>query len=150
VSDDRFSTSVRIAATPDEVFPYLTDPALVTRWMGEWAELDPSPGGTYAVDINGNPVRGRFVEVAPPHRLVFTWGVPGHDTLPSGSTTVEITLRSEGRETVVDLVHRDLPPEEVPRHGHGWSHFLPRLVTAAAGGDPGPDPWAEPAPDAAP
>jgi uncharacterized protein YndB with AHSA1/START domain len=38
---DRFTTSVRIAAAPETVFPYLTDPALMVRWMGEWADLHP-------------------------------------------------------------------------------------------------------------
>jgi uncharacterized protein YndB with AHSA1/START domain len=27
------------------------------------------------------------------------------------------------------------------RHAHGWDHYLERLVIAARGGDPGPDPW---------
>jgi len=33
---------------------------------------------------------------------------------------------------------------EAARAGHGdvWDHYLPRLAVAAAGGDPGPDPWA--------
>ena len=26
-------------------------------------------------------------------------------------------------------------------HGTGWGHFLERLGQAAAGADPGPDPW---------
>jgi hypothetical protein len=26
-------------------------------------------------------------------------------------------------------------------HATGWNHFLPRLSLAAAGTDPGPDPW---------
>lgn len=26
-------------------------------------------------------------------------------------------------------------------HATGWNHFLPRLTLAAAGTDPGPDPW---------
>jgi hypothetical protein len=76
--------------------------------------------------------------------VVFTWGAAGHDTLPPGSTTVEVTLHPDGAETVVEVVHRDLPPEEVPRHGTGWGHFLARLAIAAAGGDPGPDSWSVP------
>jgi hypothetical protein len=30
-------------------------------------------------------------------------------------------------------------------HATGWNHFLPRLTLAAAGTDPGPDPWNQPA-----
>jgi uncharacterized protein YndB with AHSA1/START domain len=142
VTDDVFTTSLRISASPAEVYPYLTDPGLLTRWMGDHAELDPVAGGTYAVDINGVPVRGRFVELDPPQRLVFTWGVAGNDAVPAGSTTVEITLTADGDQTVLELAHRDLPPEEIPRHDAGWGHFLPRLAIAAAGRDPGPDPWA--------
>jgi uncharacterized protein YndB with AHSA1/START domain len=142
VSDDAFVTSVRIEAAPAEVFPYLTDPALMCRWMGEWAELDAVPDGRFAVDINGVPIRGRYTVVEPPHRLAFTWGAAGNESVPPGSTTVEISLRRDGDATVVELVHRGLPPEERPDHGVGWAHFLERLVVAAGGGDPGPDPWA--------
>lgn len=142
VSDDAFTTSVRIGATPDEVFPYLTDPELIVRWMGDWAELRPAPGGVFALDINGVPVRGEYVVIDAPHRLVLTWGIAGHDTMPPGSTTVEIVLRPDAGGTVVELAHRGLPSEEVPQHGMGWSHFLARLAITASGGDPGPDPWA--------
>lgn len=132
---DQFSTEVRIAAAPETVFPYLTDPALMVRWMGEWADLVPAPGGTFAVDIQGNPVRGEFVAVEPPHRLVFTWGMAGSD-VPPGSSTVEITLRPDGDGTVVALVHRDLPPEQVADHGTGWDYYLPRLAAVALIGAP--------------
>lgn len=142
MSGDSYATSVRIQATPAEVFPYLTDGDLLVRWMGDWARLDPQPGGEFTVDINGIPIRGSFVEVDPPHRLVLTWGAAGSEMLPPGSTTVEITLRPDGDHTVLELVHRDLPPEELERHGIGWGHFLDRLVVAGTGGDPGPDPWA--------
>jgi len=40
----------------------------------------------------------------------------------------------------VRFKHSGLPPEEVPAHRDGWNHYLNRLVIAAAGGDPGPDP----------
>jgi uncharacterized protein YndB with AHSA1/START domain len=140
--DDAYTTAVRIDASPAEVFPYLTDADLMVRWMGEWAELQPEAGGSLAIDINGVPIRGEYVVVEPPHRVVFSWGAAGSDALPPGSTTVEIVLRSDGGGTLLELVHRDLPPEELPRHGVGWGHFLERLVMAASGGEPGPDPWA--------
>jgi uncharacterized protein YndB with AHSA1/START domain len=142
VSADEYTTQVRISASPDEVFPYLTDSTLMLRWMGDWADLDPSAGGRFVVDINGVPIRGRYLTVEPPHRVVFSWGAAGNDGLPPESTIVEITLRWDGDETVLELVHRQLPVDELPQHGVGWTHFLERLAVAAAGGDPGPDPWA--------
>jgi uncharacterized protein YndB with AHSA1/START domain len=136
-------TSIRIDARPAEVFPYLVDPALIVRWMGDWAELDPTPGGKLALDINGVPIRGEYVVVDPPHRVVFTWGAAGSDTIAPGSTTVEIQLHTDGHGTRLELAHRDLPPDEQAKHDTGWAHFLARLAVASAGGDPGPDPWAE-------
>jgi uncharacterized protein YndB with AHSA1/START domain len=38
----------RIAASREEVFVYLTDPAKYTRWMGTAAELDPRPAACIA------------------------------------------------------------------------------------------------------
>jgi uncharacterized protein YndB with AHSA1/START domain len=143
VSDDTFSTAVRIDAPPAEVFPYLTDAELVVRWMGEWANLQPVPGGTLAIDINGVPIRGEYLVVEPPNRVVFSWGAAASDVHPPGSTTVEIVLREDGDGTILELVHRDLPPEELAQHGVGWGHFLERLVVAGSGGSPGPDPWAD-------
>jgi uncharacterized protein YndB with AHSA1/START domain len=127
-SDDVLTASVRIAAPPAAVFPYLVDSSLIVQWIGEWADLAPEPGGTFALDINKTPVRGEFVEVDPPRRVVFTWGVPGRDLLPPGSTTVEIVLTPDGGQTLVELFHRDLPAEERPGHLEGWLRMLDRLA----------------------
>jgi len=143
VTDVPYRTSLRIEASPVDVFPYLTDAKLLTRWMGDHAALEPTIDGEYTVDINGYPIRGRFLAVEPPERVVFSWGVAGNDAFPAGSTTVEITLTPDGDGTVLDLVHRDLPAEELPKHDVGWTHFLERLAIAATGRDPGPDPWAD-------
>jgi hypothetical protein len=43
----------------------------------------------------------------------------------------------------VTLVHHDLPAAAREAHERGWEHFMERLRRAAAGDDPGPDPWAE-------
>jgi uncharacterized protein YndB with AHSA1/START domain len=142
MNNTTFTTSVRIEASPDEVFPYLVDADLITRWMGEYAKFDVTVGGVYALDINGHPLRGEFLELDPPQRLVFSWGFAGNEVTPPGSTVVEITLVADGEATVLELSHRDLPEEDGPRAAVGWHHFLPRLVIAAGGGDPGPDPWA--------
>ena len=135
---------VRIAARPETIFGFFTDPVRMLRWKGIEAELDPRPGGTYRVQINAQAIaRGQYVAVEPHRRVVFTWGWEGEgQPVPPGSSTVEVTLTPDGDETVLRLTHRGLPAELRDVHGHGWDHFLSRLATAAAGGDPGPDPMA--------
>lgn len=136
-----YTTSIEIDAPPETVFEYLTTPAGMTAWMGQHAELDPRPGGNFAVDISGHPIRGEFLRVEPPTRVVVSWGLAGSTDLPAGASTVEFTLTAIDDGTRVDLVHSALPDAEVDGHVDGWSHFLPRLRLAAAGSDPGPDSW---------
>jgi uncharacterized protein YndB with AHSA1/START domain len=134
---------LRIAAPPDVVFPYFTDPARMVEWMGVAALLDPRPGGTFRVDANGRDVvLGEFVEVEPPHRVVFTWGFDGTEhLLAAGASRVEVTLQPDGDGTRLTLLHHGLPEPARESHGLGWDHYLGRLAPAAAGSPPGTDPW---------
>ncbi|TMF00647.1 MAG: SRPBCC domain-containing protein, partial [Chloroflexi bacterium] len=50
-----FSTSIDIEAPPEVVFAHLVDAERMVAWMGERADLQPRPGGSFAVDINGVP-----------------------------------------------------------------------------------------------
>jgi uncharacterized protein YndB with AHSA1/START domain len=134
---------VRIAAPTEVVFPYFTDPAKMVDWMGIAALLDPRPGGTFRVEANGRDVvLGEFVEIAPPHRVVFTWGFEGTDPfVASGSTRVEVILQPDGDGTLLTLLHHGLPDAARDAHGDGWTHYLARLAPVAAGHPPRPDPW---------
>jgi uncharacterized protein YndB with AHSA1/START domain len=137
---------IRIEASPETVYEYFVEPELMMRWMGEEAELDPRPGGGLRINVDGAHVAsGKYVELVPHERIVFTWGWEGPDALTApGSTTVEVTLVADHGATVLRLVHRDLPSAElVARHSEGWDHYLERLEIAPTGTDPGPDPWAE-------
>src|SRR5262245_32402014 len=132
-----------IAASPETVWQFLVDPEKAVLWMGETAALDARPGGEYRVGvIPGHTASGEFVEVDPPHRVVFTWGWEGEGSVPPGSSTIEIELAADGDGTLLRFVHRDLPTTaSAESHGHGWDHYLARFVEAASGGDPGRDPW---------
>jgi len=143
------TASVHVDADPELVFDYFTKPEAILRWMGDYAVLDPVPGGQFTLDINGVPVRGRYLAVDRPHRLLISWGHAGSDRLPPGASTLEVILTPRDGGTTVTVVHTGLPAPEARQHRLGWAHFLERLVTAAAGGDPGPDPWAA-APQAPP
>ena len=140
---DPLRHEVRIAAPPEVVFAYFTDPIRIVRWMGVSALLDPRPGGTFRVEVNGRDVvLGEYVEITPPHRVVFTWGFDGSEPfVAAGSTRVEVTLEPDADGTLLTLRHHDLAPPARPPHAEGWAHYLARLARAAAGDAPGRDPW---------
>jgi len=93
------------------------------------------------VDIAGYPARGMFLEVDRPRRVTVSWGFAGNDSLPPGSSTVSFDLTPIGAGTRVEVVHTDLPEEDVPGHVEGWSHFLPRLARATTGERLPTDTW---------
>jgi uncharacterized protein YndB with AHSA1/START domain len=139
--------TTRVEASPEAIFGFFTEADKMIQWMGREAQLDPQPGGLFHCDVNGRSVAsGTFLEVEPPHRVVFSFGWErGESVVRPGASTVEVTLEADGDATTVRLIHRDLPSEEAAgSHREGWSHYLNRLVIVAAGGDPGVDPWQDP------
>lgn len=136
-----YTTSIDIEAAPAEVFDYLVTEAGMTAWMGQHAVLEPHAGGAFAVDIAGYAIRGSYLEVERPRRVVVSWGMAGSADLPPGASTVEFTLTPTASGTRVDLRHSKLPETELAGHADGWTHFLPRLRIVAMGGDAGDDDW---------
>jgi uncharacterized protein YndB with AHSA1/START domain len=132
---------IMVDATPETIWPFLTEAERWVEWEGTEAELDPRPGGIYRVLVRGEfQSAGEFVEVVPMEKVAFTFGwTEKGNPLPPGSSTVEITLHPEGDKTLVRMVHKGLPDEAVEPHSHGWTHYLTRLSVRAGGGDPGPD-----------
>ena len=137
--------AIHIDARPETVFEFFIDPARYVEWMGSDATIEPVPGGTYRVRMrDGVETAGEFVEIDPPHRLVFTWGWQGDEVVPPTSTRVEIILTPTGSGTDLLLRHLGLPGQaQRAHHRQGWEMYLNRLATRASGGDPGPDPNAE-------
>ena len=164
---------IRVAARPETVFAYFTDPVKMVQWMGVDATLDPRPGGVcriafspsdahleYVVDaFGGGPeeqeralrsragaMLGEFVEVDPPRRIALTWGWEQERlATPPQSTSAEVSFVPDGEHTIVRLAHRRLPAAVVAFHRNGWEHYLARMAIAAVGEDPGHDPWQVPA-----
>lgn len=136
-----FRTSIEITASPDAVLEYLITADGMTAWMGAHATLDPRPGGIFQVDIAGSPIRGHYLEVVRPTRVVVSWGVAGSAELPVGSSRVAFSLVATAVGTRVEVTHSKLPEPLVAGHEDGWTHFLPRLRAAATGEPLGQDPW---------
>ena len=130
---DVLERELRIAARPETVFAFFTDPAKMIRWMGKDATLDPRPGGICRIDMNGHDItRGEYLEVVPHSRVVFSFGWEAEGSTPRpGESTVEITLTPDGAGTIVRLRHSGLDAEERMSHGQGWDQFLPGLVAVA-------------------
>jgi uncharacterized protein YndB with AHSA1/START domain len=143
-----YERTLAIDASPETVWEFLVDPEKLMRWKGINADLETQPGGIFRCEvIPGHIARGEYVEIDKPNKLVFTWGWDGSEDVPPGSSTIVIELASDGDGTSLRFVHKDLPnAEAIASHAHGWDHYLPRLETAAGGGDPGEDPWVTQAP----
>jgi uncharacterized protein YndB with AHSA1/START domain len=127
---------VTIAAPVDVVWAHLTTAAGLVRWVGPEATADPVPGGALRwTHPNGATVVGRFLELVPHRRLVFSYGwEDGRMGVPPESTTVEIDLAENAGATTLRLVHHGLPPEAVDDHERGWTYFLDILRDTLARG----------------
>jgi uncharacterized protein YndB with AHSA1/START domain len=71
---------IMIDATPETIWPYLTQADKHIEWDGTEADLDARPGGVYRVLVAGQyQAAGEFVEVVPMQRVVYTfgWGARG-------------------------------------------------------------------------
>jgi uncharacterized protein YndB with AHSA1/START domain len=143
-SGDALVFERRIAASPATVFSFFADVDRWLRWQGVEAEIQPEPGGAFRMNVRGDGfASGTFIDVVPGRRLVFTWGWEDESLgVPPGSSVVEIELQPDGDGTLLRLTHRDLPPDALDAHREGWAHYTGRLVIAAEGGEPGPDPAA--------
>jgi uncharacterized protein YndB with AHSA1/START domain len=123
-----------IAASPETVFGFLIDPALMARWIGEKHELDPHPGGIFRVALRAGAIAsGVYEEVVPYRRVAFTWGWEGRDDLPPGRSLVEIELEPKDGGTLLRLRHSQLVREALApftpeEHGERWAYYLSRLA----------------------
>ena len=133
LAGDRIEHEMLIAAPPELVFAFFTDPELYPRWMGREATLDPRPGGIYRCVVHDSAtVLGEYVIVDPPRHLEFTWGFEGDTGVPPGSSTVSVTLTPVPQGTLLRLVHTGLPHPALAAHDKGWSGYLTQLARAPA------------------
>lgn len=138
---DAYSQVVDVRASPETVFEHFLDPKLLVSWMGDYARLDAREGGVFSVDINGVLIRGEYTLLDRPRRIEIAWGEAGNQEMPPGSTRLSIEIAPTETGSTLTLTHSGLAPSEAAGHAKGWPHFLARLIQAAEGDMPGPDPW---------
>jgi uncharacterized protein YndB with AHSA1/START domain len=125
-----------IEAPAATVWELLTTAEGLVRWVGPEATAVAEPGGALRwMHPDGATVVGRFVELEPPRRLVFTYGwEDGRMGVAPGSTTVVIELTEREGVTTLRLEHHGLPPAVVDDHERGWAYFLGLLQRRAEAG----------------
>lgn len=142
VADDELRIERLIAAPPETVYAYWTDPERIVRWWGPedydipahtfeirrgglWRTTMRSPDGRFYT------VSGIYRELVPATRLVFTWawedesGARGHET--------EVTITFHSAPGGTRLVVQQRPFEDVgsrDQHRQGWRSTLNCLVEA--------------------
>jgi len=113
-----------IPATLSEVFDGWLDPKIPGNpWnAAEKFILDPKVDGLFYWTLKGTSHYGRFTEIERPSRIQHTWVSP--NTLGEESI-VTVTFKKQGEETLMTLVHSDLPDTDAGRaHEKGWNYFL--------------------------
>ena len=125
---------IEIKAPAEIVFELLTDAQGLLEWIAVEAQSEASVGGRIRWrHENGAVMSGRFVEISPPTRVVFTYGwEEGGPDVPPESTMVEIQLEERNGVTHLRLVHSLLPAATAGEHRSGWGWFLKKLAECAA------------------
>ena len=113
-----------IPAPPDEVFDAWLDPKVPGNpWnAAEKFMLHPKVDGLFYWALKGTSHYGRFTQMERPGRIQHTWMSPS--TLGQESI-VTLTFKKQGEDTLMTLVHSNLPDHELARgHEKGWNYFV--------------------------
>jgi uncharacterized protein YndB with AHSA1/START domain len=137
------ATTLRIRrvfnAPRERLFQAWTDPKKMTEWfchakpelIGNLVVMDVRPGGRYGFDIsdpNGKvfKVRGEYLEIKEPEKLVFTWF---WETEPEyGDTLVTLEFVNLGAKSELIMTHERFANSDArDKHNIGWAFCLDSL-----------------------
>ena len=118
-------------ARRDHFIQWMCPPGVTITLM----EIDVRVGGAWRIEGRNESGRvfsssGKYLEIARPQRLVFTWGhhADGDYAKPRGhETTVRIELRALGNKTELTLIHGAFTDGYV-QHKAGWEGSFDKLA----------------------
>lgn len=136
--------------SPAVVFGVWTNPDAMRLWFRPSKEIrhsflnvDLRVGGTFRVGFEGpdgvlDVLRGEFVEITPPNRLVYTWEweSPNEHAGISSLATVHFDEKEGGTE--LTLIHTISDSDMKQRHSLGWNGaliLLDEFITAIQDGN---------------
>jgi len=98
------------------VWPYLSRPELLERWLGA-ADMEVTHGGGFRAALwNGDLVEGEVLGLAPPSCVELSWRSEG----PEIETRVRIRLEHLGPGCRVRVEHEDLRSDVEAEHATAW------------------------------
>lgn len=134
--DREEATTLRLirhfAAPREMVFAAFTELEQFQQWWGPKsmscpvAEIDARPGGRFYAEMSGpegntHIIEGRFKQVTPPSKLVFTWAWQ-HGDYKDLETLVTLEFHERDGGTELVLTHEQLADEHArDLHGQGWA-----------------------------
>ena len=125
--------TLTIGAPPAAVFRYFTDSTRWAAWWGVGSTIDPRPGGrVYIRYPNAVEVIGEVLEIAPPSRIVFSYGFVSGTPVAPGASRVTIRLESVARGTKLHLVHEFADTSVRDEHVQGWRYQLSVFANVVA------------------
>ena len=125
--------TILIEAPQAAVFAYFTDPTRWAAWWGAGSTIDARPGGRVFVRYpDGTEAAGTVVEVAPPSRIVFTYGYVTGEPIGPGASLVTIRLEAAARGTRVHLAHAFADAAVRDPHVQGWRYQLSVFANVVA------------------
>jgi uncharacterized protein YndB with AHSA1/START domain len=124
---------VTIEAHPETVFSFFTDSARWARWWGAGSTVDARPGGRLLIRHPGGiEVVGEILEVAPPSRMVFTYGYASGAPIAPGGSQVTIQLERVAEGTRLHLTHAFTEQRPHDEHIQGWRYQLALFANVVA------------------
>ena len=131
------SITRHLDASPEAVFAAWTDPDQFARWFGtehttvDRAAMDVRVGGLWSARMvlgDGGEIgwHGRYEEVEPPLRLVFTLSDRPGDEFEL--VTVELVRRDGGTEMIFTQAGGHMAPEQYRQAEEGWRSFFDDLA----------------------
>ena len=128
-----------LPAPRETVFAAWLDAGGMRHWMcpGDIreteVEIDARVGGKFRIVMHGEEqtyvMTGEYVEINPPHRLVFTW--ESNVTTGESLLTLEFMESDDGTELV--LIHERLSDAETAgNYEKGWGSILEKLAERMA------------------
>lgn len=129
----------RFPDSPETLFRAFTDPDALRQWWGpkdfriDTIEFPAAVGAAYRVTLTAPDGsrwahEGRFLEVDPPRRLVYTWQWTA-GPLSRVETLVELTFAGESGGTLVTVSHSRFGSDvECDLHADGWDDTFVRMA----------------------